>query len=560
MKVPVYAIERMAGRSCHFSFVFLSFYVIIFSTERGFGMKDFYYDTIIYDSFAEMLQGWQVHHPDRAAIRYRKEDQIVTITYRELVRQVCSLYHYYREHGINGRHIGIVAENRYEYIVIYLATVLSNVIAPLDKELDTATLAETVRAFDIDVLLYTEKTGKKVENLAENGELQLIDIDEAYPEMTGREYPVEAFLSRIQEIDKDKFSVLASTSGTDGKMKGVMLSQYNVVVNIRGTLENNILKSPTLALLPMNHTYGFNPGILATLYNGTCVCLNLNLKHLARDLKEYDPFFFEAVPMVLEGIYKNIIREVKRQKKYPLFCRMIRLSQFLLKFHIDVRHLFFGNFINKRLRLVVSGGASLNPFYVERFAELGIELLNGYGMTECSPTVAVSRKQNNVAGSAGTIMRHIDVKIAQDGEILVKGPNVMLGYYKDPEATAACMENGYFKTGDLGHVEGKVIFVTGRKKNLIILGNGKNFSPEAVEKKLLELPYVTECIVTSRIVNQNEIVLAMIYMEKPEKRLTEDIKAINQTLPGYMKIDQIEVRDTPFEKNSSRKIRRSMYA
>jgi len=157
-------------------------------------------------------------------------------------------------------------------------------------------------------------------------------------------------------------------------------------------------------------------------------------------------------------------------------------------------------------------------------------------------------------------MRHIDVKIAQDGEILVKGPNVMLGYYKDEQATAECMEDGYFKTGDLGYVEGKVIFVTGRKKNLIILGNGKNFSPEAVEKKLLELPYVTECIVTSRVESNNEIVVAKVYMEKPEDRLEDDIRQINKTLPGFMKIDRFEIMEKEFEKNSSRKIRRNMYA
>ncbi|MBE5870745.1 MAG: hypothetical protein E7294_05755 [Lachnospiraceae bacterium] len=523
-------------------------------------MKNFYYDTVIYDSFAQMLRGWQIHHPDKAAIRYRDGEQIVTVTYRELVRQTCCVYQYFKEQGIEGSHIGIVSENRYEYIVIYLASVLYNVIAPLDKELDAFTLAETIGAFDINVLWYTAGTKKKLEAVPVDGRVRRINIDEIYTGLICREVDVEGFLTQIQPIDKDKFSVLASTSGTDGKMKGVMLSQYNVVVNIRGTLENNILKTPTLALLPMNHTYGFNPGILATLYNGTCVCLNLNLKHLARDLKEYDPFFFEAVPMVFEGIYKNILREVKRQNKYPLFCRMIKLSQFLLKFHIDVRHLFFGEFINPGLRLAVSGGASLNPVYVERYAQLGIELLNGYGMTECSPTVAVSMKRNNVAGSAGTIMRHIDVKIAQDGEILVKGPNVMLGYYKDEQATAECMEDGYFKTGDLGYVEGKVIFVTGRKKNLIILGNGKNFSPEAVEKKLLELPYVTECIVTSRVESNNEIVVAKVYMEKPEDRLEDDIRQINKTLPGFMKIDRFEIMEKEFEKNSSRKIRRNMYA
>ncbi len=520
-----------------------------------------YIDTVIYDNFGEMISGWNDRHPDKTAIRYFAKDTITDLKYRDVIQHIYNLYSYFGEKKLSGQHIAIVSENRFEYITIYLAAALDNVIVPLDKELDKETLKDMVKDFDVDVLFYTKKTGKKVSDLFEDPTIKAINIDDEYEKLSTGAYPSEDFFAQVKAIDKDKFSVLASTSGTDGKMKGVMLSQYNIATNVRGTLENNILKSPTLSLLPMNHTYGFNPGILATLYNGTTVCLNLDLKYLLRDIKAFDPFFFEAVPMVFEGIYKNIVREAKKKNRYNLLCHMIKVSNFLLKFHIDLRHILFGNILNKRLRLVVSGGAALNPFYVERFEELGIKLLNGYGMTECSPTIAVSRAANNVVGSAGTIMRHIDVRISDEGEIMVKGPCVMLGYYKNPEATRQSMEGEYLKTGDLGYVaDDKVIFVTGRKKNLIIRSNGKNFSPEAVEKKILELPYVNECIVTSRAVKSNEIIVAKVYMEKPADTLDEDIKKINRDLPGFMNIDKVEVMDQEFEKNSTRKIKRNKYA
>ena len=520
-----------------------------------------YYKTEIYNNFYEMIKSWYDNHPQRIAIKYIKKNKIINITYYILINQICSLHNYYQLHNIKNKNIGIISENRYEYITVYLSSVFFNVIVPIDKELDTETLHKSLKQFDVTILFHTNKTKEKILKATKNLKIKLINIDEQYENIIDKEYSIEDFFNEIKKVKKDKYSVLASTSGTDGEMKGVMLSQYNIIVNVRGTLENNILKNPTLSLLPMNHTYGFNPGVLATLYNGTTVCLNLDLKYIVRDLKTFNPFFFEAVPMIIEGIYKNIIREAKRKNKYKLLCRMIKISNFFLKYHIDLRHLFFGNIINKRLRLVVSGGATLNPIYVEKFDELGIKILNGYGLTECSPTIAVSREHNNVIGSAGTIMNHIKVKIADDGEILVKGPNVMLGYYKDPKATKESMINGYFKTGDLGYVEDKVIFITGRKKNLIILENGKNFSPEVVEKKLLDLAYIKECIVTTKKVKKNNIIIAKIHLEDITEKINidKDIKRINKTLPKYMNIDDYEIMKEEFKKNSSKKIRRSEY-
>ena len=208
---------------------------------------------------------------------------------------------------------------------------------------------------------------------------------------------------------------------------------------------------------------------------------------------------------------------------------------------------------------MVSGGATLNPIYVEKFEELGIKLLNGYGLTECSPLVAVNRSINNVQGSVGTIIKDDEVKIAKDGEILVKGPNIMLGYYKDKKATSESIKNGYFKTGDFGYKKGNVLYITGRKKNLIVLENGKNFSPEVIEEKLSELSYIKECIVTTRKQKNNTIIVAKLYIDGDMSSLENDIEKINSVFPKYMHIDDYEIMEEEFEKNSTKKIIRSKY-
>lgn len=525
-----------------------------------------YLDTIIYDTFYDMLSGrYEVSGRD-VAVKYFKKDVVVEVTYEQMIRESACVFGYFENRKMRDRNIAIFSENRYEYIPIYLGLVLGNVVVPLDKEMDVETTRACLQKFDIKAIFYTKRTAEKLLEAGENLDIEFINIDEEFDNIISNGYPVEQFFGLTKDTPKDRFSVLATTSGTSGEMKGVMLSQYNIMTNIRGTLENNILRNPTMAFLPMNHTYGFNPCMLATFYNGTTLCLSLEFKNLVRDLKEFNPSFFGAVPMVIEGIYNNIQREAARQKKDKLLKRMIKVSNFLLRLKIDVRHLFFGKLICPNLRQIVNGGAALNPYYVERFAELGIYILNGYGLTECSPTVAVSREINNVPGSAGWIMKHIDVKTAEDGELLVKGPCVMLGYYKDEEATNEVMtEDGYLKTGDIGYTEGKVLFVTGRKKNLIILGNGKNVSPEYLEAKLYELPYVKECLVVEKkIENKTSILLAKIFPEGDYahfdcERMDEDLKRMNDSLASYMRIDDYEIMEQEFEKTSTKKIRRNIY-
>lgn len=529
------------------------------------------YDVVKYENFHELLKGTYDNYSERTAIRFRKNGKETSITYDALIRQISDLYYFYKKNDIQNRNIGILSENRYEYITIYLASVFQNVAAPIDRELTADGLASLIGKFDIKVLFYTDKTKEKLDALPEKDTLRLINIDTDYQTITQDHYAPDLFFKDTEHTDSHKFSVLAFTSGTTGAVKGAMLSQRNIVTNLRAPLLYMHLESPMLQLLPMNHMYGFHPDLLSPLYNGDTICINMALKDIAKDFKYYDPYYIGVVPVMLEGIYKNIIREARRQNKEKLFYRLIKISNRLRKCHIDIRRLLFQNLINKRLRIIVCGGAFLDPVYIDRFEEIGITVLNGYGMTECAPLISVNRDRDNIRGSAGAVIRGTKVKIADDGEILVKGWNVMSGYYNDKEETELSFVDGYYKTGDIGYLDDDILYVTGRKKNLIILKNGKNFSPEVIEKELLRLPYIKECLVMADVRNSAEIIIAKILLasnadnkdnvcnQSEVDQLKKDIEAINHSLPSYMRIDDFEIVSEEFEKTSSKKIIRSKY-
>ena len=539
----------------------MSLYEKVFVERQKYMAGYPYLETVVYHNFYEMLKGVYDKTPDEIALRFREKEEIIDISYTRLVEEVGSVYGFLKNKKMQGRIIGIVSENRYEYIPLYLGTSFENVIAPIDKESVPEDFGKQIRDFDVEMIFYTEKTRHLVEQFEYDDKIVCINIDDDYKEITTKKPVISDFFEQVKDVDSDKLSVLAFTSGTTGALKGAMLSQRNVTATLRGALQNNVLKSPSLAVLPMNHTYGFNPGILCTLYNGGTLCLTMNIKHFQRDLKEYNPYFVSLVPMVVEGMYNKIWAEAKRMGKDKLLRRMIKLSNFLLKFKIDIRKKAFGNLLNPELNFISFCGAHLNPAYVDRYRELGIYLLNGYGLTECAPLVCINREFDMDVNSVGTVTKEVDAKIAEDGEILIKGPNVMLGYYKNPEATKETMTDGYFKTGDYGYLVERRLYVTGRKKNLIILDNGKNVSPEVLEAKLNALDWVKECLVIVGKVQNRRVLKALIYSEESpsEERIRKDIEAINGSVPEYMQILDYKMMDTEFEKNSTKKILRNRY-
>ena len=518
-----------------------------------------YYKTRENSNFYEVLTNIYRLYRKRTAVKYRKDNKIFKISYLELVKNICSLYNYYKKEKIDNLNIGILSENRYEYIPIYLGTVFSNVIAPIDREITESKLLVLIKKFDIKILFYTEKTKRKVAAICDKLNIRLINIDVDFENIISVKFDVNLMFENIKTVSKDKFSTLAFTSGTTAEIKGAMLSQYNIVSNLCAAHKNNNLKSPYLSILPMNHTYGFNPGVLTALYKGITICINMDIKYFLKDLKEYNPYYIGLVPLVLEGVYKNILNEIKNRNKEKLFFTLIKISNFLLKLNIDLRHILFGNILCKRLKILVSGGANLDESCIRKYDELGIKVLNGYGLTECSPLVSVNMDNYIILGSVGVIIDGVTVSIAEDGEILVKGPNVMLGYYKDEEATQKAIINGYYKTGDLGYKNNNTLYITGRKKNLIILPNGKNICPEEIENKLLKLNYIKECIVYSKQQEGAAKILARIFLENLHNNLEKDIEIINSDLPYYMRIDGYEIVNEEFAKTSTMKIIRNKY-
>ena len=510
------------------------------------------------NNFYEMLFEIYNKYAQRIAIKYRENNQIVNITYEEMIQVISNIYKYYKDNKINNVNIGIVSENRYEYIPIYLATIFNNVIVPIDKEYTSEEIDNIIKKFDIKILFYTNKTENKIPLKTE---ISILNIDKLFSKSIFLNYDIKLFFNDIKNTNSNKFSVIALTSGTMGIIKGAMLTQKNITTNIKAPLEYIHLEGNMLQILPMNHTYGFNPGVLSPLCNGDTVCINKNLKTLMHDFKEYNPYYIGAVPLIIEGIYKNIIRVSKSSHKYKMFCILIKISNFCRKYKVDLRHILFGNIINKNLRTIVCGGAPLSDLFVKKFDELGITVLNGYGMTECSPLVSVNKDFYNVWGSVGTIIRGTDVKIAKDGEILVKGPNVMLGYYNDEFETKKSFSGGYFKTGDLGYKKNNILYITGRKKNLIILKNGKNFSPEFIESKLLSISYIKECLIVLTKKNNSEIIVAKVRLNEQQdiNKINYDISVINKTLPKYMNIDKVEIVYEDFVKTSTNKIVRNKY-
>ncbi len=507
-------------------------------------------------NFYEFLNSMKELYSERMAVKYKRDGKLNEVTYREMIENICSIFNYLKKENVSNVNVGILSENRYEYIPIYLGTVLDNVIAPIDRELTKEKIEGLLQKFDIEVLFYTNRTKNKIEDLIKTENIKFINIDEEFVSIINSKYDIQKMLEQAKKMPDDKISVIGFTSGTTDSIKGAMLTNENIVLNVWSAHRNNVWKETCYVSLPMNHTYGFNHGMLAGLYVGVTLCLNTELKYFLNELKEYNPYYMGAVPLMVETIYKNITNEVRRRKKERLFKTMISVSNLLLKFKIDIRKKLFGNFLCPNLKYIVSGGAKLDSEYVKKFEELGITLLNGYGMTECSPLISVNRTVNNIAESVGTIVDGIDVKIAEDGEILIKGHNVMRGYYNDEELTKAAFDGEYFKTGDLGYIENHVLYVTGRKKNLIILSNGKNFSPEEVENKLLKSEFVDECIVCDK----NEKVVALIYSENEnEEEIKNAVELANKELPSYMNIDRYELMKEPFEKNSSRKIVRNAY-
>ena len=475
---------------------------------------------------------------------------------------------------LHSDHIAIIGENSTEWVLSFLAVTNSgNVAVPLDRGLPYEDLAELVLHCDCRAIIYSEKSRRTIEFLQGLGKPY---IDIMYMPLSEFDAYVAAGARLLDEgnsqfkdvgetIERDTLASIVYTSGTSGRMKGVMLSHSNLASDTVGACRNAEAENAQL-LLPLHHTFAWSSQMLAAFIYVKDLHISGDLKHILRDFQRNRPQNVAAVPMIVDMLYKGILDTAKRNGSDKKLRRGIRLSRFLMKFGIDRRRSLFREVHERfgdRLALIICGGAALDPETEKGLYDLGIQVLNGYGITECAPIVSVNRNHHYKFGSVGLPISCNRIKIEDPdengvGEIMVAGSNVMLGYYKDPEATEAAFDGEWFRTGDYGRIdEDGFLFITGRKKNLIILANGENVMPEELEMKLGRLEYVVDVV----CYEEKGSITAEFYLDEEHfpdarSRLKEDIGIFNRTMPMQKNINEVKIRDIPFEKTTTKKIKR----
>lgn len=478
------------------------------------------------------------HYGDQKAFCYKVRKEIVSKTYQDLSKDSQAFSRLLAGLDMVGNHVAVIGPTSYEWVVSYFGTVNSgSVIVPVDAQLPAADVCELLDRADVSVLIYDDMRSDVAE-MAETACPKLVHKLSMQSDLPGllEEYAGEY---RV-ELDPEKLCAILFTSGTTGKSKGVMLNHKNLTDNATSVDMKIPAGTVSLTVLPIHHAYCFTMDILKAIYIGMEICINDSIMHVSKNMKLFKPEIILLVPMVIESIYAKL-----------------RDSGGLLPKKMVAKAAFGGN-----LRTIVSGGAYLDPDYIERFKEYGITILQGYGMTECSPVISTNLEWESKADSVGKLLPNCEAKIV-DEEIWVRGSSVMMGYYHMPEETAATLEDGWLKTGDLGYVdEDGFVFITGRKKNLIILANGENVSPEELENQLSRDRLVKEVVVREH----EKVIQAEIFpdYEYAKKKHVKDIRAAlqeivdryNQDMPVYKRIHDLVIRETEFDKTPSKKIKR----
>ena len=496
--------------------------------------------------------------------------------------------------GLKDKRIAIIGKNRYEWMLSYISILNGVGIAvPLDKGLPEQEIILSLQRSKADVVIFEDSYSEIMEKIREEKNTYVntfISMDEStnYNFIT-----ISSLLERGKnliengnkkyidsKIDSDAMSIILFTSGTTSLAKAVMLSHRNIASNVSAM--NAMIKflstAVNIAFLPFHHTFG-STCLILMLSNGVNNVFCDGLRHVQENLKEYKVSVFVAVPLILEAMHKKIMQTVKKQGKEKIVEKGKKITKLLLKIGIDIRRKVFKEIIDNlggSIRFVVSGAAAINKKVAEDFNAFGITTIQGYGLTETSPVLCGEFYKKMVYGSVGVPLYNVDIRIDNPnekgvGEIVAKGPNVMLGYYDNEEETKEVLEDGWFHTGDLGYFDKHhYLFVTGRKKNVIVLKNGKNIYPEELEVLMNELPYVEESmafgypkdddlIVSAKIVYNKDYVddkYPNVKKEDFEKVVWEDIKKINSTLTNYKHIKKIIVTDEPMIKTTTAKIKR----
>ena len=489
-------------------------------------------------------------------------------------------------------HIAVIGENSYNWITVYLTVLESNgVLVPIDKELTLKEIINVLKSSDSEALFYSSRYEKYIDEIKKEipSMKYFIGFDEkenndkvlSYKKLMEKgkkeiEGGNKEFTS-IEHKDLEKLKLLVYTSGTTDSPKGVMLTEHNLVSCVYYGLQVSTVYTKCLSVLPYHHTYEAVAGLLVALHKHVTICINDSLKNVLKNLQLFKPDYIYLVPAFAEVFYKNIWANAKKTGKDKGLKLLIKISNFLRKIGIDKRKKIFKSIhdaFGGNLRKIVVGGAPLRSELGDFFESIGICLVNGYGITECSPLVSANMDDFNDPSTVGVVLPCCDIKFDNvtpegDGEICVKGDIVMKGYYKDPERTAKVLKDGWFNTEDFGRFNDKgQLIINGRKKNLIVLDNGKNVYPEEIESYIQAIPYISEVIVKG-IKNENKQEVGLcaevflnkekveeLGLEDEEEALKKDIAEATKELPVYKHISKIEIRQTEFNKTTTNKIKR----
>ena len=564
--------------------------------------KNDIYETEKYTDIRDMINKSVEKYRDNTAFivknKVGNEVKYRNITFKETKEDMEALGTALISLGLRNARVVVISPNRYEWVTTYLAVVNGvGVIVPLDRSLPENEMQGMLERSQADAIIFDKKYKDTVRELKNNCETinlrSYICMDDeedgeflSYTKLLEKgkklieENSNEAKEYKNAKIYPEKMSILLFTSGTTSKAKAVMLSHKNLAEQIpalRAVL-NAWPGDVSLSFLPLHHTFG-SLAIWYIFVSGATTVFCDGLKHIQENLKEYGVTVFVTVPLVLETMYKRIMKTVEKQGKLETLQKGIKISKALNKIHIDVRRKMFKDIINAlggKLRIVVSGAASLDKEVAEALNDFGILVCQGYGLTETSPVVCVEPDKYIKCGSVGFPLRNLQVEIDEPnnegiGELKVKGPSVMLGYYGMPEETAKVLKDGWFYTGDLAYFDKQgYVHITGRKKDVIVLKNGKNIYPEEIETLINKMDYVSESlvfgypkdddlIVTAKIVYNKDYInenYPNITKEELEQMIWKDIKEINTTIAGYQHVKKIIITEEPLIKTTTAKVKR----
>lgn len=556
-------------------------------------------DFVEFNNIKDIINSAIQKYPDSIAftIKNKKDKQVNyrKIDYKEFGEEINSLGTALIDLGLKDKRIAIISKNRYEWMLSY-CSVLNGVgiVIPLDKGLPDNEIILSLQRSKADAIIFEESYANIINNIKENKNTnvsQFIMMDNIensefinIPQLIcqGKKLIERGDKRYIEShIDNDKMSILLFTSGTTSLSKVVMLSHRNIASNISAI--NKIYRfyntDVNIAFLPFHHTFG-STGTLLMLSNGVNNVFCDGLRHIQENLKEYKVSVFIAVPLILESMHKKIMQTVQKSGKSKIVEKGKKISKILKKVGIDIRRKLFKEIIDNlggALRLVVTGAAAINRQVCEDFNTFGITTIQGYGLTETSPVLTGESNNKIRYGSVGFPLCNVQIKIDEPnkegiGEIIAKGPNVMLGYYEDEETTKSVIKDGWFHTGDMGYLDkDNYLFVSGRKKSVIVLKNGKNIYPEELEELLTELPYVEEAlvfgypkddnlIISAKIVYNNDYIQENynnISKEELENIIWKDIKEkVNSNLTNFKHIKKLIITDEPMIKTTTAKIKR----